>query len=209
MIGILGVRVYSLSSGHTILISAAALAGWVLADFMSGLVHWGADTWGSARFPILGPTLIRSFREHHVDPTAITRHDFVETNGASCLVCLPILGYALTVHLSTESVGLIFLVTALSSLSFWTLMTNQAHQWAHQGRKAHPWVRKIQSLWIVLPAARHAEHHQTPFVDSYCITTGWLNPLLNRIQLFRGLEWLVYTVTGAIPRLEDQKLTES
>ncbi|MBS1986087.1 MAG: fatty acid desaturase family protein [Bdellovibrionales bacterium] len=183
----------------------AFVTGWLLADFISGLVHWGADTWGSAKFPVLGPTLIRSFREHHVDPMSITRHDFIETNGASCLVCLPVLVAALNLDLSKS--GAFFAGVVMASLSFWTLMTNQAHQWAHQGELAKPWVKGLQRLWIVLPAPRHAEHHRAPFVESYCITTGWMNPLLNRVGLFRKLEWIVTRVTGEIPRREDLAIT--
>lgn len=66
------------------------LSSSLAADLGSGIVHWSADTWGSQHWPIVGRALIAPFREHHLDPKAITRHGLLETNGASSFVVLPL-----------------------------------------------------------------------------------------------------------------------
>jgi len=168
----------------------AAIAGWLAADFFSGLVHWGFDTWGSVRTPVLGQRFIRPFREHHFDPQAMARHDFVETNGASCLAGLPVLIATATVPL--HSPGWIAAQAFLLFTALGVLITNQCHKWAHQNpAELSPIVKAAQSLRLVLHPNHHRRHHTTPFDTHYCTTTGWLNVPLERIGFFRILERVI------------------
>ena len=182
-------------------------SGALSADLASGLVHWAADTWGNQEWPIVGPTLIRSFREHHLDAKAITRHDFIEANGATALVLLPMM---LGVHLylpgdaSAWTHGQYQTSLFALSLSVCVFMTNQIHKWAHMDRPPRV-VRGLQGLRLILTAEHHRGHHMGPHTSRYCITTGWLNPLLDRIEFFRLSEKMVQAVSRLQPREDDLK----
>jgi ubiquitin-conjugating enzyme E2 variant len=178
------------------MVVVAALSGWLAADLFSGLVHWGFDTWGSLRTPILGPAFIRPFREHHWDPQAMTRHDFVETNGASCFACLPALGAAALMPI--DSTGWAWGHAILVATTLGVLATNQCHKWAHtEPHRLPAWVRAAQRLRLVLHPEDHRRHHTAPFDSHYCTTNGWLNAPFERVRLFRKLEWLVRQARGA------------
>ncbi len=180
-----------------------ALVGYIGADFFSGTVHWFFDTWLSVRTPILGSMFVRPFREHHVDQTAITRHGFVEVNGSNCLATCPVLVAALL--LGTDSAGARASVAFLLALCLGVFATNQFHKWAHLAEPPRA-VRWLQDAHLALGAEHHAVHHAAPYDRHYCITTGWLNRLLDRIGFFRRLERAITWLTGAKPREEDAAL---
>jgi len=164
----------------------AAFAGLCLADFISGLVHWSADTYGSPTMPIFGG-FVRTFREHHADQVDITRHDFIETNGDVCIFSSP-------VHLALLClVEDPFALSCILGVFVGSYTNSQIHKWAHQEER--PWlIRVCQSLRIVNSPAHHSRHHSGPHLTHYCITTGWMNGLLDSIGFFRKLEWLLLKV---------------
>lgn len=199
-------RAYDFRHTHPWLLLAAILSGFIMADFVSGFVHWLGDTWGSTDMPVLGNALIRPFREHHVDEKAITRHDYIETNGANCMVAVPVAFMALCTPLHVEGWQsfALFVMVSLGSMIFWVMMTNQIHKWSHLDEATMPPVLKVlQRLHLILPPAHHQVHHKAPFDTYYCITTGWLNWPLAKLGFYRHLERLVTASLGLIPRKDD------
>jgi hypothetical protein len=145
---------------------------WVLADLLSGIVHWTADTWGSEETPIIGPRFIRPFRLHHVNADDIVSRRFFCLNGDVALGVLPILAAAFFV----SGVWRVFLVT----LALCILPTNQIHQWAH--RPVVPrFARALQRLGLFLRPDEHRLHHTKSNHSHFCITAGWCNEFLERI----------------------------
>ena len=105
------------------------------ADFASGIVHWGADTWGTVDMPFIGRNFLRPFREHHIDPTSITRHDFVETNGDNFGVTVPYLlymAYKFTYLNDTDIRRLYNFEVYMFLLAIFVSMTNQVENISRQ-----------------------------------------------------------------------------
>lgn len=185
------------------------MSGIVTADFLSGLVHWAADTWGSVDMPILGRAFIRQFREHHLDPTAILRHDFIETNGDNFMAAiLPLTYLAYRILTCPTAVQLHAIYDALM---YWYLLcifiafTNQIHKWSHTYFGLPKLVTLLQDAHLILPRPHHRIHHVMPHETYYCITTGWLNWPLEKLQFWPTLEQMVYALTGQRPRTDDMQ----
>lgn len=183
-------------------VAGGLLAGWVLADFAAGMIHWAGDTWGRPSWPVVGGAVVRSFREHHVDPMAITRHGYVQLLGEQAIAAAPLLA---ALHwfdpADGDEWGTALLVGAYT-LGVATTATNIFHRWAHM-RRAPLVARWLQRLGILISVRHHARHHGAPHLQCYCIAIGWLNPLLDGTKFWRGLEWLVWKLTGALPREDD------
>ncbi len=169
------------------------ICGYLVSDFASGMTHWLADTYGSPQTPILGASFVTTFREHHSDPLAITRHDFIETNGSSCIFSFPVV---FTVALwVTTPFGFALTLTFCLSIC----LTSQIHKWAHTANRSRA-VRIAQALKLMLSTDHHDRHHRAPFDRQYCITTGWLNPVLGGLRFFPLLEWAIGKTLRLEPR---------
>jgi len=177
---------------------AALVLGILVADLVSGIVHWAADNWGSASWPGVGAAFIRPFRHHHVDPRSITRHGFLELNGNNFIVSLPPLWVASSIIASSEG------TSGLAPASFWLSFalcsgfTNQFHCWAHM-ENPPGLIRGLQNSGLLLSRPHHHLHHIRPHDCNYCITIGWMNRPLTAIGFFESAEWAVTAVTGHVP----------
>eukprot|EP01061_Rhynchopus_euleeides_P012727 TRINITY_DN22425_c0_g1_i1.p1 TRINITY_DN22425_c0_g1~~TRINITY_DN22425_c0_g1_i1.p1 ORF type:complete len:275 (+),score=85.39 TRINITY_DN22425_c0_g1_i1:62-826(+) len=187
------------------------VVGALVADFMSGLVHWAADTWGSVDTPFFG-TFIRSFREHHVDAYAMCKHDWVETNGDNHMLTIPTLFWMALTPISTDCTPLSWCVPHTYSWQVYCLsltlliaLTNEFHKQSHQ-LKPTLVTKALMSCNLILTRQNHAVHHKGDHDMSYCITNGWLNQPLDFINFWRHSESLITLVTGYKPRQNDGEL---
>lgn len=183
----------------------AALLGILAADFTSGFVHWMFDTWGDLDTPVFGKLAIRTFRHHHVDAKAITRHDFIETNGHNFgLSMLPATLGLIIVRPATASLVDMFVGMALLGLVVFNACTSQIHKWAHMDDADRPaYVKFLQRWRLIVHPDHHNGHHSAPYTRNYCITLGWMNGPLRAVRFFETLEWLITAVTGVLPRVDD------
>jgi hypothetical protein len=176
------------------------LVGIAAADFVSGLVHWSADTWGTETMPILGRRFVRPFRVHHVNPDDFLRRSFLDTNGDVAMIISLFLIPALWIPVtgSWGKVLAVFVVTFCVA----GMPTNQVHQWAHM-RRPPRWVRWLQCRGLILSRPAHQQHHREPYAMNYCIATGWCNGALTYVNFFRRLEAIVTWLTRMKPRADD------
>jgi ubiquitin-conjugating enzyme E2 variant len=167
----------------------AIIAGYLLADFLAGSVHWIADRFFDPATPLLGPMLIAPFRDHHEDALGITRHDFFEVSGNNALLTIPLV---IWLAARPTPVGALphFLVVLGASLTLALFATNQFHSWAHSPSPPR-FVRQLHAWGLILTPKRHARHHRGLHDCAYCVTSGWLNPLLDRMRFFERIERMI------------------
>jgi ubiquitin-conjugating enzyme E2 variant len=177
-----------------IAVALLALPALMAAELAAGLFHWVADTFFTPEAPWIGPTLIKSFRDHHTAPGEMAHRSAAEVSGQNCFACLPLLALALPFDLA--ALPGCWVGTALLLFTLGIALTNLFHQWAHAERVPAVVARLQRGGWILSPA-HHALHHCGAHDRAYCVTTGWLNPTLDAIGFFPALERAVRRLAPA------------
>jgi ubiquitin-conjugating enzyme E2 variant len=164
-----------------LLIVGVILAAYAVADLASGVVHFLLDNFGSPETPVIGQKFVKPFRDHHVDPMAMTQGDFVAVNADNVFVCLPLIIPAFYfLDTGEHPYAGVFVVGLVAGV----IMTNQLHKWAHMATVPRM-VSAAQRRGIVLSKEHHSVHHSGTYDRNYCITWGHLDLLLNRFVTLR------------------------
>lgn len=153
-------------------------AAWLLADAMSGLVHWVMDK----RLRVHGePDTFLQFvaadnELHHTNPGSIAKFTILQNMGSS-LTAAPISFCLWATGAPT------FLWLAFTFLLF----GNVVHRWAHAPLAETPRiVQLLQRLGIFQSKQHHFQHHYTmgrrnaraQSSRRYCVMSNFINPLL-------------------------------
>jgi len=170
-------------------------AGILLADLISGVLHWWEDTYGDPKWPVIGPAIIAPNILHHSEPLAFTRSSYWRRN------------------------RIVFIIAALFGLAFWALgwinpltvtmliagaHANEIHVWSHIARRKRPaLVRWLQDKHVLLTPQEHWAHHSGAFNKRYCTITNLVNPVLDKLRVFRIVEGWVEGWHRRRPRDEE------
>lgn len=164
----------------TTVLTALEIAGCLLAaDFLAGLLHWVEDTYlVPGRNALLDRLIVQPNIEHHRKPGGIREGTYWETNCVTIAICAVAAAVCAAFRVHGWEVYFTLLVGSQS---------NQFHAWSHTSNppRAVAWLRKIK---LLQSAKSHAVHHKAPYGVRYCTTTPLLNPVLDGIGFWRGLE---------------------
>ena len=154
---------------------------YLLLDFLTGVVHFWMDRYGREDMPLVGKAIIEINTWHHENPRRMTTRSY-------WYLCKS--GW---VGVGAMLVG-VYLVTGTVSWQWWFIgilgaNANIVHQWAHKFPNEKPaLINWLQKIGVIQRPHDHAQHHTKPETRSYCTYTPWLNPILDRIGFWFGIE---------------------
>lgn len=172
------------------LISLSLEAAGVLlaADFAAGLVHWIEDAYIRDDTPWVGRWIGRPNTIHHHLPRRMTRNTWWQSNYDLLLAMGVVVGAAALLGRLTWQVWLFALISGNA---------NEVHKWAHRTRRENGrLITFLQDIRVLQTPHHHAEHHTNPKEVRYCPVTNVLNPVLDAVCFWSGLEWLLQHTLG-------------
>lgn len=170
-------------------------AGYLVADFVSGIGHWLEDTYLKTTTPFVGG-IAAANQMHHLRPALMCHFTYFQTIKSTLALTLPIYAALAVFGYGLEPFVLSFFAC--------TINVNEIHKWSHMRTKELHWfVQLLQDYRVILNRRDHGIHHRAPNDNQYCVVSGAINYPLDYIGFWRGVEYLIYKSTGVKPRDND------
>jgi len=159
-----------------IIIVLQILAGIIITDFVSGVLHFLQDNFIKEEWPIVG-MIAKDGRIHHESPMKFTESNFIKRSWYVTLTAFLI--FILWVSIFGLSW---FIATALIFGSIIVEIQYYTHV-----EKIPMWVKPLHKIGV-FQSPKHHESHHTSWDGQYCVVTDWLNPILNHIGFWKFLK---------------------
>lgn len=167
------------------------LLSWLLADLLSGIFHWVEDKYlvDDNKFYFLRQLSIAN-SIHHGDPKHMLSLSLWQNMYLTIIITIPLLCTLLLMRAPDILIMVIFFVS----------FSNITHRFSHiPYSKNNLLIRFLQDTGVFIASKHHAQHHyhngelisKEDSFERYCTMTNWLNPLLDEIKFFKGLESLL------------------
>ena len=164
------------------------LSAWLLADLLTGFVHWFEDRYMDGSF---GLDLLNRIADdnnlHHNKPTAMTL-----SSGWANMRSGAAAGWPVAAVLWLAGVPMVVWL-----IPFFASFGNLIHRWSHVPKKKLPrWIRGMQEFGLFISHEHHDAHHRSmkklipKHLAGYrfCAMTDWVNPLLDGLHFWYALE---------------------
>lgn len=169
------------------------IIGFLIADLFTGTFHWFEDTYLDYCLDIhFFGEIAKENEMHHYFPRSIIAYGLWDNIKQSLIAFMFI--YILIVFICRIKPNVM-----LYSFLFFSLFANTIHKYTHYREcETYDWFKVIQSSGLICSHAHHRDHHIN-VNEKYCVITEYNNYLLDSIGYWRGLEFVIYKLTGISP----------
>lgn len=156
---------------------------WIAADFITGIIHWWEDTYGNPNWPLLGKYVVEPNLVHHKQPNKLLEGSYWNRINTS--------------FIAAAAIGAILW---LLGLRFWQIYVcllfctqgNEVHAMSHRpDRITSKFTEWMQKSGLFQNKRSHRWHHKAPYETNFCIMTDYVNPIVNKLDLWKKLEWIM------------------
>lgn len=162
----------------------------LLADFVTGAVHWAEDAYARRDTPLIGRFVAEANIEHHHRPRAFLARSWLASSWDLLLLSTLLLAVAWWRDQLSWHIWLFAILAANA---------NQIHKWTHQNAQENgPLVTWLQKMKLLQTQRHHAKHHHGEKNSHYCVITNVLNPVLEELDVWKNVEKFLEKFLGLV-----------
>ena len=172
------------------------IMGFFMADLLAGFLHWFEDTYLDycINLPIIGE-FAKDNEMHHYFPRSILAYSYLENIYFTMPITIMLI---LILYLVNKSIFYKY-IYFIGSFGFFAATSNLIHRFTHmRDCETNDLMKFFQRYGIFCSHEHHKTHHE--LIDQkYCVITEYNNYILDNVHFWRGLEHIIYFITGIKP----------